>query len=172
MKKGRFGLVLCFYPIAAFVGVILKLPLLCCGLLALAVFAERDEWVSRQTLQAALLTAPVLLFDIIVPWVSWSCSQFTFIPRLASVMTFIFTLLSFLVYIAAVVFSILGILRVMKEREADIPLCAELAYKAFGQRKPKPAPAWQQQYPPQGYQQPIQPGQPVPPVSQPEQKQP
>lgn len=169
MKKGRFGLVLCFYPIAAFVGVILKQPLLCCALLALAVFVERDQWTSRQTLQAALLSALVLLFDKIVPWVS---SLFSPIPYLSSATAFVATLLGVLVYAAAVVFSILGILRVMKEQEANLPLFSELAYQAFGQQKPKPVPAWQQ-YPPQGYQQTGQTvSQSVSQPTQPEQKQP
>ena len=49
MRKGKFGIVLCFYPIAAFAAVILNSPLICAALTAVAVFLEKDEWTGRQT---------------------------------------------------------------------------------------------------------------------------
>ena len=55
MRKGRFGAVLCLYPILAFTGVILHQPLLCALFFLLALLAERDEWASRQSLQALAL---------------------------------------------------------------------------------------------------------------------
>ena len=47
----------------------------------------------------------------------------------------------------------------MKDREADLPLLSDLAYWAFGLRKPRPVPG---QYPPPPFQQ----SQPVPPPYQ------
>ena len=43
MKKGKFGIVLCFYPIAAFAAVILDSPLICLILVMAAIFLEQDE---------------------------------------------------------------------------------------------------------------------------------
>ena len=63
MKKGKFGIVLCFYPIAAFAAVILNAPIICFALAAAAIFIERDEWAGRQTLQAWMVSALVYFFD-------------------------------------------------------------------------------------------------------------
>ena len=57
MRKGKFGIVLCFYPIAAFAAVILNSPLICAALTAAAVFLEKDEWTGRQTVQAWMASA-------------------------------------------------------------------------------------------------------------------
>jgi len=67
------------------------------------------------------------------------------------------------VYLLAIVISVLAITRVMKDREAGLPLLSDLAYWAFGLRKPRPAPG---PYTPPPFQQPG-PGQPVPPPPQP-----
>lgn len=141
MKKGRFGIVLCFYPILAFAAVILRLPFLCALLFLIAIFAERDEWSGRQTVQALMLSVLVHLFTNIVPWAASLIS----LPFFSTILTTVATVLSVLVYLAAIIFSIWGIVRVMKDQEADLPLLSDLAYRLYGQRKPAPAPG---QYPP------------------------
>lgn len=159
MKKGRFGLVLCFYPIAAFAAVILKQPLLCLALLGFAVFLEKDEWAGRQTIQATALALLVSFFDQMVPWFV-SLFNLTFLAGFFNIVT---SVLLALIYLAAIVLSVLGILRVMKDREANIPLASDLAYRLYGQQKPRPIPM--QGIPPYGVQPPM--GQ-VPPQQQPE----
>lgn len=149
LKKGKFGVVLCFYPILAFVFVILKLPVLCALLLLAAILIEKEEWAGRQTVQAVMLSILVTFFSNIVPW---AVSLFS-IPFFSGVLSVVSTVFSILVYLAAIVFSILGIVRVMKDQEADLPLLSEIAYRIYGRRKPKPAPA---QYPPYGGSQPGQ----------------
>jgi len=141
MKRGRFGIVLCFYPILAFAAAILKLPLLCALLFLIVIVKEKDEWAGRQTLQALMLSLIVCFFTNIVPW---AASLIT-LPFFSRILTTAATVLSVLVYLAAIVFSILGIVRVMKDQEADLPLLSDLAYRFYGQRKPKPIPG---RYPP------------------------
>lgn len=142
MRKGKFGIVLCAYPILAFVCVVLNQPLLCALIFALALLAERDEWAGRQTLQAlglaivSRLVQEVLRFVADLFPVYWD-----FFHLLSTVLYF----LAALVYLAAIILSIIAILRVMKEREADLPLLSSLAYRAYGRQRPRPFPG---QYPP------------------------
>lgn len=141
MRKGKYGLVLCFYPILAFAAAILRLPLLCALDFLIVAFVEKDEWAGRQTLQALFLSLIACFFTDIVPWAASSIS----LPFFSKVLVTVVTVLSVIVHLAVIIFSIFGIVRVMKDQEADLPLLSDLAYRLYGQRKPKPAPG---QYPP------------------------
>lgn len=158
MRKGRFGIVLCFYPIAAFVAVILHSPLIAAALAAAAIFLEKDEWAGRQTLQAWILSALVFFADFV------SSISKTYVSNafFYGLLSFTSTILLIIIVLVTLVFSILGIIRVRKDGEANIPLCADLAYRAYGKVKPKPMPVQ--------YSQPYQPGmpmqQPMPPQGQ------
>lgn len=156
MKKGKFGIVLSFYVILAFICVILKLPILCALILGFVILAEKDEWAGRQVLQALLLSVVVTFFSEVVVWGASLIS----LPFLTGFLTIVATGVSVLVYAAAIVLSILAILRAMKDEEANLPLFSNIAYYAYGKVKPKPAPG---QYPPPYTPGAPQPGQPVPP---------
>ena len=163
MKKGKFGIVLYFYPLLAFAAVILKSPWICLLLLGVTVFVEKDEWASRQTMQAWLLSLVVSFFsDILIGMVSWvSISFFSHVLSVAA------TVLSVIIYLGAIILSILAITRVMKEQEADIPLLCDIAYKVYGKTRPKavtfPQPfSAQPQAGQPPYAQPPQPQQPGP----------
>lgn len=165
MKKGKFGIVLCFYPIVAFAAVILQAFWLCALMLVIAAFLEKDEWAARQTLQASVLALIVWFFDNVlrrvVGWVS--------LPFFSSAVSVIATVLSVIVTLAAIVLSILAIIRVMKEQEANLPLLSDLAYRVYGKKAIKPIsypqaygqppvpPVYPQQQPPYNPQQPVQP---------------
>ena len=147
MKKGKFGILLCFYPIAAFAAVILNSVLIAAALAAAAVFIEKDEWTGRQTLQACMAAVIVSFFR----GLSLAADGLPYIPVLSSVFSAAAGILSFLVYLAAIVLSILCILRVAKDEEANFPLLSSLAYRVYGKVRPKPAPV---QYTYQPVQQP------------------
>lgn len=160
MKKGKFGIVLCFYPIAAFAAAILNSPLICAGLVAVAVFLERDEWAARQSLQAWMLSAFVYFLRSAA---NWGLAQVT-IPFISHLLSITSAVLLGLVTLAVLFFSVLGIIRTAKGGEANIPLLAELAYRAYGKVKPRPAASTQ--YIPYASAQPQAqafPGQNVPP---------
>lgn len=135
MKKGKFGIVLCFYPIAAFVAAILNAPLICAGLAAAAAFLERDEWAARQSLQAWMLSALVYFLRTAA---GWGLSDLS-IPVVSHLLSVTSTILLALVSLAGLFFSILGIVRTVKGGEANIPLLCDLAYRAYGKVKPRPA---------------------------------
>ena len=136
MRKGKFGLALAFYPIAAFICVIVKQPVLCALVTALAIFVEKDEWAGRQSLQALCLGIFLWFFSDLLPW---AASLFP-IPFLKQILQAGATVLYVLLYLAAILLSILGILRVMKEQEADLPLLSDLTYHAYGKKKPRELP--------------------------------
>lgn len=173
MKKGKFGILLCFYPIAAFAAVILNVPLAAAALAAVAVFLEKDEWAGRQTLQALMAAVLVAFFQGLPTAVN---KFFYFIPFFSNVLSVASSILSFVVYLAAIILSILCILRVSKGGEANFPLLSSLAYRIYGKVRPRPAPV---QYSYQPVQQPgaypypspngdgSQPSQPQPPYTPP-----
>ena len=134
MKKGKFGIVLCFYPILAFAAVILQAFWLCALVLAVAVFLEKDEWTGRQTLQAGFLAAVVWFFSNAFR----TLASLVPIPFLSDIVRTVATVLSVIVYLGGLVLSILAITRVMKEQEADLPLLSDLAHRVYGKRPAKP----------------------------------
>lgn len=158
MQKGKFGIVLCFYPIAAFAAVILNSPLIAAALAAVAIFIEKDEWAARQTLQAWMASMLVFFVDKVARTLA---SSF-FIPVLSTVLSVATTVVFVVVYLAAILFSILAIIRVMRGGEANLPILAELAFRLYGKTKPKPLPT-AAQYPPPYAQYPAPPqGAPYP----------
>ena len=159
MRKGRFGVVLCVYPILAFIGVILDLPLVCALLLGAAVLAERDEWAGRQTLQAFLLAAAAAVVrQLLTALVGLFPSYMGIFYGLGVLLQ----VLSGLVYLAAILCAVVAILRVRKEQDAALPGLSQFAWFAYGLRKPRPVPPV---YPPQG-QPPFPQGQPPYPPQQ------
>lgn len=160
MKQGKFGLRLAFYAILAFVLALLKQPLLCGLLLGFVLLAEEDQWAARQVLQGFMLSLVVFFFmDIAFAFSSLISIHPNFF---SSFLTGVQWVVSLLAYVACAVFAILGIVRVSRDQEANLPFFSNLAFQAFGQKKPQPV---KQVYPPQGYAPPQQP-MPVPPAFQ------
>ncbi|MEG2671985.1 MAG: hypothetical protein RR937_02285, partial [Ruthenibacterium sp.] len=62
MKKDRFGITLRFYAVLGFVCALLGQPLLCAMLLGFVIVVQQDTWLTKQAMQAFLLSlAPLLL---------------------------------------------------------------------------------------------------------------
>ena len=155
-----------------FVCVILNQPLLCALIFGFVLVAERDEWAGRQTLQALGLSAiAVVLRELLV----YSVNLFPVYIDFFHFLSTAFGTLSALVYLAAIITSMVAITRVMKDQEASLPGLDRLAYRAYGKQKPQPMPG--QYPPPYGVQPPYahpyqQPGQPYPPQPGPYQQPP
>ena len=141
MRKGKLGVVVCLYPILGFVCVILNQPLLCALIFGFVLVAERDEWAGRQCLQAVGLSAiAVVLRELLV----YSVNLFPVYIDFFHFLSTAFGTLSALVYLAAIITSMVAITRVMKDQEASLPGLDRLAYRAYGKQKPRPMPG---QYP-------------------------
>lgn len=152
--------------------VILNQPLLCALIFGFVLVAERDEWAGRQCLQAVGLSAiAVVLRELLV----YSVNLFPVYIDFFHFLSTAFGTLSALVYLAAIITSMVAITRVMKDQEASLPGLDRLAYRAYGKQKPRPMPG--QYSPPYGVQPPYahpyqQPGQPYPPQPGPYQQPP
>lgn len=164
MKHGKFGICLAFYAILGFVLALLKQPLLCGLLLGFVIMAEGDRWTVRQVLQAFMLSLVVTFFlDITYTMASFVPMIFGF---MYSFVNGVQRVVSILVYAGALVLGIIGILRVVKDQDAGLPLLSQLAWRIYGEQKPRPVrhPVYPQQPYVQPMQYPPQQAQPMPPM--------
>ena len=98
--------------------VILNQPLLCALIFGFVLVAERDEWAGRQCLQAVGLSAiAVVLRELLV----YSVNLFPVYIDFFHFLSTAFGTLSALVYLAAIITSMVAITRVMKDQEASLP---------------------------------------------------
>lgn len=128
MEKGKFGVTLAFYGVTAFafawLGYFTPLVLLA----GVVLLVEKNEWATRQVLQAgclylasSIINAVLDVFDIIYR-----------IPFLGTVWSGIIGVITWAVSIVILVFAIMGILRTMKGKDANIPLASKFANWAYG----------------------------------------
>lgn len=138
MEKGKFGISLAFYAVAAFVFAMLGWSTALILLAGVVIVGEQNEWASRQVIQATVLliaaslaSAVLGVFDII-----------TWIPIIGSIWSRLISVVRDLLDIAVYVFSIIAIIKVAKGNEAGVPLADKFANWAYGKVAPKPvAPA-------------------------------
>lgn len=149
MKKGAFGIKLSFYAVLAFVLAFLGQTLLLGLLLGFVLVAEKDEWLTRQTMQAFFLTIAVSVVQGALSLVSKLCGWMPSIGPISvgSVVSALFGWINWAVSVVAVVFIIIAVFKVAKGGEANVPLCSALANKAYGIVKERPIYPQQPQYP-------------------------
>lgn len=135
MKKGKFGVCLWFYAVLAFVLAFLGQILLGALLLGFVIATEKDEWLTRQTIEALCLS----IFSSVVGGVFSLLNQLVSpIPFVGSTISTVFSWVEWLVSVAVLVFVIIGIVQTAKGKDAPVPGFSALAYKAVGMMKPKP----------------------------------
>ena len=176
MTKGKFGIYLWFYAVAAFILTFLGQPLLCGLLLGFVIAAEKNEWLTRQVIQAFFLSLFVSVLNKLIGIVSIPLGRLPF--GVGSVFDTIFGIVDSVISIVVLIFVIIALLKVAKGQEAGLPGLSTLANKAFGivEKKvyaPMPpqapqAPQYQPQQAPHQYQQmPPQPQNPQQPPQNP-----
>ena len=146
MTKGKYGIALSFYAALAFVLAILGQTLLCGLLLGFVIISEKNEWLTRQVMQAFFLT----LFTAVVSNVLNAIHIFRDIPFVGGVFGTILNIIEGAVGLLVLVFAIIGIVKVLKDQDAGIPVFSGWANKAFGYIEQKVY----TQMPPQAPQQP------------------
>lgn len=150
MNKGNTGVFLWFYAMMAFVLAIFGQTLLCALLCGFVLIVEKDEWCSRQAIQAVLLCLVNLAVDRIFSASALSALPIPFLnSALGMIVGFINGIFSLVVF----VFAILAILKVCKGQDASVPGLSGLAGRAFQ--------AVQQYAPAQQYAQQQAPAQPT-----------
>lgn len=128
MKKDLFGIDLRFYAVLAFVLAALGQTLICGLLLAAMLFVVKEEWATRQIMQAFFVC---LLSSIIVAAFS-GFYAFNIIPIIGPAISAFFSTISGVFNLIPFVFAIIGIVKTAKGAEANLPLFAKWARKAYG----------------------------------------
>ena len=169
MEKGKFGVRPALYAVLAFIFVLVGQTTGLFLLAGVAIFVEKDEWASRQVIQAILLvyfTSFVsLCFNILsfMDWFGWA-SYGSGIYKISSMWAHFETVVLWAVRILTYVFALIGLLKVAKGKEAGVPLASKFADWAYG----KITVVQQPVAPAVPVQQPVAPvQQPVAPVQQP-----
>ncbi|MFZ2539071.1 MAG: hypothetical protein WAX04_09230, partial [Oscillospiraceae bacterium] len=128
MKKGNYGIFLTFYALLAFVLAFLGQTLLCGLLLGFVILAEKDEWASKQVMQAFFLT----LFTSILSQALAMLNIFSGIPFVGAIFATFTGIITGLISFVILIFVIIAMVKVAKGKDAGIPVFSKLANRAFG----------------------------------------
>ena len=123
MQKGKFGICLWFYAALAFVLAFLGQVVLCALLLGFVIAAEKNEWVIKQTMQALFLS----LFSAVVSAVLSIFDVFDSIWFFRSVVSVIVSVIMGIVSLLILIGVIVALVRVTKDKDANLPLLSKLA---------------------------------------------
>ena len=133
MKKGRFGIALAFYAVAAFVLAFLGQTYLCFILLGFVIAAEKDEWLTRQAIQACML----VLIEPVVRGAMYIFNIFDSVPYLGRILSGLSDIVIWLLSVLVFVLALIAVLKVSKERDAGLPVASSVADWAYGVVKQK-----------------------------------
>lgn len=128
MQKGKYGIILGFYPVVAFILAILGQTLLCGLLLGFVIIAEQNEWASKQVIQAFCLS----LFSGIITVIISAFSVLSVIPFIGGVIAGIFGFITGIVSICILVISVISITKVAKGKDANLPFACKFSNWAYG----------------------------------------
>ena len=128
METGRFGSKLSFYAVLGFILAFLGQTFLCGLLLGFVILVEKNDWLTKQMIQAFLLT----IVSSVVHSVLSILDIFEAIPFLGVVFSWLFGLVNGIVALIVLLFAIAAIIRVMKGQDARLPLLSIFSDWAFG----------------------------------------
>lgn len=128
MRKDNFGICLSFYAVLAFVLAMLGYTTLVALLLGFVIVVHKDQWLSMQVMQAFFLSIISGIVNIIIDIISPVYS----IPILGTIISALFGAVTSIISLVILVFAIIGISKVAKEQDANIPVAKTFAEKAFG----------------------------------------
>lgn len=152
MEKGKLGIRLSFYAVAAFILAFLGYSTVLALLTGFVLIVEKNEWASRQVIQAFFLC---IFADI----VNGILNIFDFlyqIPLMGSVWGTAISVIDGIVSLVVLIFCIMALVNTAKGNEANVPGLNGLANWAYGIVAPKVNQAQQAYYGQQQYQQPEQ----------------
>lgn len=150
MEKGVFGFKLSTYAVLAIIFAFLGQTTLLALLLGFVIVTEKNEWLTRQVMQVFFLAIGLSIISTCLDAASGALAGLLgMIPlgfiSLSGIVTTVFGFIDWGFGVAALVFLILALVKVLKGKEANIPLFAMFANKAYGAFKA--APQAQPQYP-------------------------
>lgn len=128
MQKGKYGVCLWFYALVAFILAFLGQVLLGGLLLGFVIVTEKNEWLTRQVIQAFFLSIIVAVINAVLDMLN----IFGNIPLVGTVIGVVFNVISTIISIVVLVFVIIAMVKVVKGQEANMPLLNKLANRAYG----------------------------------------
>ena len=142
MEKGKLGIRLSFYAVAAFILAFLGYSTVLALLTGFVLIVEKNEWASRQVIQAFFLC---IFADI----VNGILNIFDFlyqIPLMGSVWGTAISVIDGIVSLVVLIFCIMALVNTAKGNEANVPGLNGLANWAYGIVAPKVNQAQQAYY--------------------------
>ena len=137
MEKGKFGISMAFYAVLGFILAVLGYSTGLFLLAGVVIFVEKNEWASRQIIQAICL---MMVSSIIaeaftllgcINWTSWA-SYGSGTYALYSAWSKFRDVVNYGMDIVVFLFGLLAILKVAKGKEAGVPLASKFANWAYG----------------------------------------
>ena len=128
MEKGKLGIRLSFYAVAAFILAFLGYSTVLALLAGFVLIVEKNEWASRQVIQAFFLC---IFADI----VNGILNIFDFlyqIPLMGSVWGTAISVIDGIVSLVVLIFCIMALVNTAKGNEANVPGLNGLANWAYG----------------------------------------
>ena len=163
MTKGKFGLNLAAIAILTFVLGFFELSIALVLLVGFAALVEKDDWLTRQTLQGLFL---FLGYKVVVVAVGWFFSLlnevFSWFNAIVVMTVFndIHDVFKLIVFVLFLLLTIMAIVNLLRSKDAGIPLAGHLADYTMGIIKAKPVPQYTPPAAP-AYPQPVQPAAPA-----------
>lgn len=140
MLKGKYPIVLPAVAAISFVLAFFGYYEILVLVVAYALLCERDNWLIKQTLQALYLGLSVGAVLTVLGWVF----SFVNVPSWTDMTGFysftanVHGVLNGIANIFLLVFALMGLLKVIKGEDANLPIFGDLADKSMGIIKPKP----------------------------------
>ena len=134
MTKGKFGLSLAAVAVIAFGFAALRQPQSVLLVAGFALLAEKDAWLNKQAMQALLLTIAYYLAELVTGWVFGGLARlfgWVDLYRAAGAMGTAGSFVSGVLYLTLMVFSILAVLRLIRGRDAGLPILSKMASGDF-----------------------------------------
>lgn len=128
MQKGKFGIYLPFYAIVAFILAFLGELLLCLVVLGFVIVVEKNEWLTKQVMQAFFLC----LFTSLLFKIFNMLKVFSDVPFVGMILLSFGKIIFGIISIIILIFIIIAIIRVCKGNDAKIPLLYKLTNRSFG----------------------------------------
>lgn len=144
MEKGKLGVRLCFYGVLAFILALLGYSTLLFLLAGVVLLVEKDEWTTRQVIQAfCLCIASSLVYNVL-----HALDFINNIPFVGTAWSTIVGIINGVIGLIIFALCIVGMLNNTKGKDANIPLAGKFADWAFGiitqKVAPQPAQTYQQ----------------------------
>lgn len=150
MRKGKFGVVLALYAVAAYMLAAFNESLIALlGITLFVIAVEKDEWASKQCLQALgicslrwMISKAVYFVKLPFSWIDSYVEYDSGYHKFFNIYSNIFGYVTEILFIIIFILLISAVLKAAKQQDAKLPIVSAFADWAFGVVAPKaPTPA-------------------------------